>query len=276
MTRTATIGTTSYGFRYLLMDARSAPSLVSLIERTREAGLEALQICENARPLQATAGEWREAIRAAGDAGVGLHVGCLTLNLDTLAQYLELAAAIPGADTLRIVMENEHGIKPGREAIVRFLDGAMSRLERSRMKLAIENHFHIPCRTLAEAARGYPAERVAFCIDTANSLRNWEAAEQVFAALDSRVVFYHLKDFKVEGTNVGFSVRGAPLGDGDLDLPGCLERIYARPEAPLILLENWVPQSGDRDRDVAADAEWLSRSLVNLRRALAARFAVTV
>jgi len=199
-----------------------------------------------------------------------LHAGCMTLDLDTLARYVELAAAIPGADTLRIVLEDGHGIAPGREAIVRFLDGAMPRLESLRMKLAIENHFHIPCCTLAEVARNYPIERVGFCIDTANSLRNWEAVEQVFDAFDSRVVFYHVKDFRVEGTNVGFSVRGAPLGEGDLDLRGCLERIYAKHNCPLILLENWVPQSGDRDRDAAADAQWLSQSLENLRRALAA------
>ncbi len=270
MNRTASIGTTSYAFRYALLDERTAPPLVSLVERTRAAGLAALQICENARPLRATAAEWQAVIRAAADAGVGLHAGCMTLDLETFARYLDLAAAIPGAHTLRIVLESEGGSAPARETIVRFLDGALPRLESAGMTVAIENHFHIPCRTLAEVAGSYPAERVAFCIDTANSLRNWESAEHVFDVLDSRAVFYHVKDYTVKGSNVGFAVQGAPLGEGDLDLAGCLERIYARHQHPLLLLENWVPQSGDRDRDAASDAEWLRRSLANLRRALAA------
>jgi sugar phosphate isomerase/epimerase len=271
MTRTATIGTTSYGFRYLFMDRSSAPPLPSLIEAARGAGLQALQICENARPLERSPAEWRDTIRAAADAGVELHAGCMTLDLETLSRYLELAAAIPAANTLRIVMENEGGPLPSRDTIVGFLDAAMPRLERSRLRLAIENHFHIPCRTLADVGGGYPAAQVAFCIDSANSLRNFEPAEQVFDLLDSRAAFYHLKDYRVHGTNVGFSVTGAPLGEGALDLDGCLERMYAKHERPLILLENWVPQTGQRDVDIAADAEWLTRSLRNVRRALKAR-----
>lgn len=135
------------------------------------------------------------------------------------------------------------------------------------MTLVLENHFHVPCRTLRELADAYPPELVAFCIDSANSLRNWESAEQVFDLLEARAAFYHLKDYRVRGSNVGFEVAGAPLGEGALDLAGCVARMRARHQAPLVFLETWVPATGDRRTDMAEEAKWLARSLAAMRRA---------
>jgi sugar phosphate isomerase/epimerase len=267
----AAVGTTSYGFRYLLSDERSSPALAGIVERTAAAGLEALQICENARPLAATVGEWRGAIARAADLGLALHLGCMTLDPEVLSRYLERAAMIPGASALRIVLEDDSGRAPEGDRIARFLESAARLAAAARLTLAIENHFHIPCRVLAQACRPYPRDVVAFCIDSANSLRNWESADAVFDALDDRALFYHLKDYRVRGSNVGFEVGGAPLGEGDLDLERCLDRIFARHTRPLIFLENWVPATADREADVAADADWLTRSATTLRRRLETR-----
>jgi sugar phosphate isomerase/epimerase len=262
------VGTTSYGFRYLLLDERRAPPLADILRQTRDLGLEALQICENARPLALSDDAWRDLIHLGEDIGLALHVGCMTLDQDTLARYVERAAAIPGTTMLRLVMEDETGEAPSAARIAAFLDAATVRARDAGLTLVIENHFHIACRTLAEAAEPYAEHAVAFCVDSANSLRNWESAEQVFDTLDHRAAFYHLKDYQVRGSNVGFEVTGAPLGTGLLDLQSCLRRMRARHAVPLIFLENWVPASGDRAADVAADVAWLTRSLAGLRRAL--------
>jgi L-ribulose-5-phosphate 3-epimerase UlaE len=110
---------------------------------------------------------------------------------------------------------------------------------------------------------------VGFCIDSANSLRNWESAAQVFDLLEPRALQFHMKDYTVTGTNVGFTVTGTPLGEGDLDLAFCARRILARHTAPRVFLENWVPSSGDAEADIAADNEWLVRSLERGRSVLA-------
>lgn len=263
-----TIGTTSYGFRYQLLDERLAPSLESLIEQTRGADLDALQICENARPLAVSSERWQHVVRVAGDQGVALTLGCMTLDLDTLCRYLERAAAIPHASMLRLVLEDDSGHGPPREAIERFVERASAVAAEAGMTLVLENHFHVPCRVLAEVAAHYPDEVVAFCVDSANSLRNWESPAHVFGILGSRAAFFHLKDYRVRGSNVGFTVTGAPLGEGDLDLTTTLGEIGRHP-SPVVFLENWVPATGDRDADVAADADWLARSRSSLGRALA-------
>lgn len=264
-----TVGTTSYGFRYQLLDERLAPSLESLVDQTRAAGLDALQICENARPLTVSSSTWQGVVRAASDHGVALTLGCMTLDLDTLRRYLDRAAAIPHVSMLRLVLEDESGHGPARAAIERFVEGAAVVAADARIALVLENHFHVACRVLAEVAAGYPEEVVAFCVDSANSLRNWESPTHVFDMLGARAACFHLKDYRVQGSNVGFAVTGAPLGEGDLDLTATLGEI-GRHRSPLVFLENWVPATGDRDADAAADADWLARSRASLCRALAA------
>lgn len=271
MTARPTIGTTTYGFRYLLAHPAHAPPPASLVGLTRAAGLDALQVCENARPLALRRDEWRDVVRDAANAGIELQMGCMTLDTEVLSRYLERVAMIPGASTLRIVLEDDSGQAPSIDRIERFVAAAALLAAEARVTLAIENHFHVACHSLAEVVRPYPAHVIAFCVDSANSLRNWESPAQVFDLLEDRAVFFHLKDYRVQGSNVGFEVTGAPLGEGSLDLDACLDRICARHPQPTIFIENWVPPSGDRHADIEADADWLARSLACLRRAFAER-----
>jgi len=270
---TPVIGTTSYGFRYQLLDARLAPSLHAIVEQTRTAGLDALQICENARPLDVAPAAWQQVVRAAGDQGIALALGCMTLDLEVLARYLERAAVIPGASTLRLVLEDDSGRGPARPAIEHFLERAATLAIEAGMTLVLENHFHIPCHVLADVGSAYSEDVIAFCVDSANSLRSWESSAEVFRTLGSRAAFYHLKDYRVQGSNVGFAVTGAPLGEGDLDLEATLDAIHRRHRSPVIYLENWVPSTGDRQADAAADADWLGRSRRALEQAWRRRWA---
>ncbi|HSB17024.1 MAG TPA: TIM barrel protein [Bryobacteraceae bacterium] len=261
------IGTTSYGFRYLLHDERRAPSLVSIVESARGYGLDCLQVCENARPLDLSPRQWDDVLHSARNIGLEVRMGCMTLDLGTLDRYLERTAMIPDS-SLRIVLEETGRGRPARAELERFLDAAAPRLQAAGIALAVENHFDIPCRVLAEVAAPYPPSLIGFCLDSANSLRNFESPNQVFDYLGSRAMFYHLKDYKVSGTNVGFTVTGATLGSGDLDLDGFLEKVFVRTPEPLILLENWVPATGDWDTDVEEDSRWLRLAVESLSRML--------
>lgn len=264
------IGTTSYAFRYALQDPRGAPSLIELIERTRSVGLEALQVCENARPLELSAEDWRRALSCVAERGLDVGLGCMTLSLDVLERYLERATALPSS-MLRIILEQPGAGKPSKTALMRFLEAAAPRAQSHGITLAIENHFDVPCSVLATLAAQYPRDVIAFCVDTANSLRNFESPEQVLETLGARAACYHVKDYKVTGTNVGFRVDGAPLGQGDFALGPFLARVQGdNPAAPLYL-ENWVPQTGDWDADIAADDRWLRQSLAHLQTVLGGR-----
>lgn len=264
------VGTTSFGFRYLLLDRTLAPPLEEIVERTRVCGLRVLQICENARPLELSGTEWRSLLRYADDAGIEIQLGCKTLDGNVLEQYLARAADMPRR-FLRVVFEDERGAPPTRAAVERLLEAAWPALERAGTRLAIENHFDVPSRMLAEVAQAYPASQVGFCVDTANSLRNFEPPELVMELLGPRAYCYHLKDFRVEGTLLGFTVGGAPLGSGRMNLDWILDTILATNPQGELFLENWVPATGARDQDIHEDQRWLRLSLETLESRLRAR-----
>jgi 3-oxoisoapionate decarboxylase len=129
----------------------------------------------------------------------------------------------------------------------------------------------VPSRVFAEVIRAYPKELVGFCVDTANSLRNFESPEDVMRLLGDRAFCYHLKDFAIQGHLLGFAVLGAPLGSGRLDVDGILDAVFASDPDPEILVENWVPSGGYREKDIEEDDSWLRLSLEHLRSKLALR-----
>lgn len=266
------IGTTTFGFRYQLLDPAHAPSLASLVDQTRELGLEALQICENARPLEVDEAGWGRLADHAASAGVRLGIGGRTTDPALFRRYLERAASLPGR-TLRLVFEEEEGDPPSPGDLARFLRRAAPALENAGVRLAIENHCDLASPVLAAEVAPYPADLVGFCVDTANSLRNFEPPERVMELLGPRAFCYHLKDYRVDGQVLGFQVRGAPLGTGRLDVDWFLDMVFDRYSEPEIYLENWVIPAGDRIRDIQEDELWLRASLACLRQRLEERAA---
>jgi len=261
------IGATSYVFRYLLSDATKAPRLEDLLRQVRDAGLDSFQICENARPLNASPAEWTKRAHQAASMGLRLSLGCMNLDRAVIIQHLDCVQAI-GGSYLRVVLERKGESWLTLDGIRKFLDGVVQELEAREICLAIENHFEIPSRVLAEAAQSYPPNLVGFCVDVANSLRNFEDAGVVLDLLGPRAVCYHLKDYVLAGSNVGFSVSGAPFGEGRIGALSLLQRIMRRDSTPQIFLETWTPASGVWADDVARDAQWLASSVRNLKQLL--------
>jgi sugar phosphate isomerase/epimerase len=193
----------------------------------------------------------------------------MTLSPEIVFHYLDRVQAI-GGSYLRIVLEREGEPALTLARIRQFLDRIVPELESRKVCLAIENHFELPSRILAEAANAYPASIVGFCVDVANSLRNFEDTNIVLDLLSPRAVCYHLKDYVVAGSNVGFIVSGAPLGEGRISASSLLRRIRANDNSmPKMFIETWTPGTGLWAVDVEADAKWLAASVRNLGMLLA-------
>jgi L-ribulose-5-phosphate 3-epimerase UlaE len=80
---------------------------------------------------------------------------------------------------------------------------------------------------------------------------------------------YHLKDYRLAGSNVGFAVTGTPFGEGQIDRRMLFQRIFEHTQSPEVYLETWTPQTGDWETDVASDSQFLAASIRNLKRELA-------
>jgi sugar phosphate isomerase/epimerase len=259
------IGTTTFGFRYAFLDRVNSPTLTKMIQQSAEAGIERIQICENVRPLQVSKSEWAEARRCAQDLKVELQLGCKTLRAEVVEKYIQLAQEL-GCDQLRIVTEDpdEH-LHASRERVARLLEDVVPKMQAVGMRLAVENHFDISSTLLVELTAQYPADLVGFCVDTANSLRSFEPTSEVFRLLRARAFCYHLKDYRVQGSMISFSVVGAPLGEGALDLDGCLRTIFETKPVPPLFVETWVPSENNREVDMKVELDWLRRSARNLQ-----------
>ena len=97
---------------------------------------------------------------------------------------------------------------------------------------------------------------------------HFEDAGVVLDLLGPRAVCYHLKDYVIAGSNVGFSVSGAPFGEGRIGAPSLLRRIMRCDSTPQIFLETWTPASSVLEDDVERDAQWLASSVRNLNQLL--------
>lgn len=258
------IGTTSFALRYLYLDRTTAPLLEDQLEPLRRLGVEAFQICENVRPGEIPEDRWRSIILRAQNLGMRLSLGCMTMRPEELRSHLERASSLPSRN-MRVIFELDKQGEPSRDQVVRLLDGIAPALQQLDMRLAIENHFDLSSQLLAEIIAQYPAQSFGFCLDVANSLRKFESPEMVFDLLEDRAFFYHFKDYRIEGSNVGFRVMGAPLGQGLLDLSGLLRRVHLRATDPEIYVENWVPATGNAEDDAATDAQWLEIGLNAVR-----------
>jgi hypothetical protein len=255
------IGTTSFAFRNLLLNTQDRLDLMSLVSQAENLQIDRLQICENAYPLSLSDQEWNSLVLNASFRGVDIRLGCKTLDFGELYRFMIRAASMPHRQ-LRLVLEDDsHSIVPTDDVISKLLEDAMPFLESHDVRLAIENHFDIPSTTLKRIVERFPRELVGFCVDTANSLRNFESPETVLALLGERAFCFHLKDYSIEGHVLGFAVRGAPLGRGRLDIDHFLRIVLSFQADAEIYLENWVPATGDADKDIAEDDRWLRESL---------------
>jgi 3-oxoisoapionate decarboxylase len=267
------IGTTSFSFRTLLREQERAPSLMVLVDMCKELGLERLQVCENARPLNLSSLEWNSLVEWAATRGVEIQLGCKTLSPDILNKHLDRAEALPSR-MLRVVVEEDHSRAPSREFIRSFIDSVLPRLERKKVCLAFENHFDVSSKMLSEIVSQYSSPLLGFCIDSANSLRSFEPPSYVLDQLLPRAFCFHVKDYKVVGDHLGFSVKGAPLGQGKLDLDQFLDAAFSTSDEPQLFIENWVTSVGSRERDIEEDHVWLAESVRTLKERLKMRAGV--
>ena len=217
-------GTTSSGFRYQLLDPAQSPPLAVIVAEAAGLGLARFQVCENARPLSCPRGGWEAMLDRAAAAGIEIGLGAKTLDIGVFRRYVELAASVPNR-TLRLVLEEDGGAPPTRAGVEEFLRAAVPLVETAGLRLAVENHFDVPSKILAEVAAGYPADLLGFCVDTANSLRSFESPETVLDLLGGH---RDLKLLAVDATDVRARVLAVEVRERDV--AGQRDRDAARGE----------------------------------------------
>jgi len=95
------------------------------------------------------------------------------------------------------------------------------------VKIAIENHQDLTSGELLALLERVDHPAVGVCLDTGNSLAVLEDPLAAAENLAAYTFTTHMKDYRLIRSAEGFWLIGCGLGEGDVDLPGILQRLRA-------------------------------------------------
>lgn len=233
-----------------------------LLDRCRQLSLRVVQFGPN---LPLDENRLDELAGRAQELGIDVEVGIAGLGIDQIRRGLHLCHRL-GASLLRTVELYEGPVRRTAD-LESSLRAVLPLLAESGVMLAVENA-RTPARELAGVLDAIGSRWLGVTLDTVNSLAIPEGTVEVVTALARHTLCLHVKDFRVRRIwhMMGFTVEGAPAGQGQLDIPWLLGRLRAEGRDPNAILELWVPQQGSLEETIALEESWVKESIAYLRR----------
>jgi sugar phosphate isomerase/epimerase len=220
-----------------------------------------VQLADNL-PLEGfTAPRLTELRHQARNAGLVLEAGARGVEPAQLRPYLDIGRSI-GAKFLRTLTLTRES-RPSLSEVESFLREVLPEFARDGVAIGIENHELHTSRELAALIERIGSEYLGICLDTVNSFRVMESADEVVSILALYAINVHVKDFAIErvDTMMGYSVTGRPAGEGLLDIDSLLKRIDSYGRRPNFILEQWPLFTGSVEDTIALEGEWAARGV---------------
>jgi sugar phosphate isomerase/epimerase len=256
------LGLSSYAFPWTVSSGNlDAPGLLA---QAYALGVRVVQIADNLPLHRSSEDQLNELKSLADELGIGIEVGARGVAPEHLRVYIDIAQRLQ-SPILRVVMDSaEH--QPSEDEAVRSIREVVPRLERSQICLAIENHDRFPARALKRIVEAIGSDCVGICFDTANSFGCFERPEEVFDALHSYIVNFHVKDVAVRraGHSSGFVIEGRPAGQGMLDIAGLVQKVAGLKREVNAVLEHWVTKEGTIEATIEKEDKWARESVAYL------------
>ncbi len=237
-------------------------SAFDLIDRCVSNGIRVVQFGPNLPLLGVDLDALSARARA---AAVEVEIGIAGLAPEQIQGGLALCARMQ-ATLLRTVDLYDGPARPAAE-LERQLRAALPIVDAAGVRLAIENA-RTPARVLSAVLDEIGSPLLGVTLDTVNSLSIPEGTVEVVDALARHTLCLHIKDFRVQRIwhMMGFTVEGAPAGQGQLDIPWLLEQLRGAGRNFNAILELWVPQQENLEAAIALEASWVKSSISYLRR----------
>jgi sugar phosphate isomerase/epimerase len=194
---------------------------------------------------------------------LGAYVNCvdpaavlMNTRAEDFAHALEYAAELgsrrlvawTGGYAPALMTPDERNFAPGAEdAIVRFLDPHLQRLEQARLQLALESYITLACPDAPSLRRLLDRlpPTVGAVLDPPNltPLARFPERDHVlgemFRVLCGRITVVHMKDFKLAKDGRSYELPGALLGEMNYHL--FADEIRALPEPVPLIAEHIAP-----------------------------------
>ena len=230
-----------------------------------ELGLRLVQIGDNL-PLHSMSEAERSVLRDEARAcGVAVEVGTRGIQTEHLREYMAIARYF-GSPILRVVLDTKDH-RPSPEEIVQLVRTVLPELQAANLTLAIENHDRFKVSVLADILNTLDSPNVGICLDTVNSFGSLEGSEVVVNTLGPYVVNLHAKEFVVQRARhmMGFEITGRPTGQGMMNVPWLLDKLYGFGRSFNAIIETWLPMQVTIEETLLVEARWVRASVAYLR-----------
>jgi len=238
---------------------------IDLLSKTLKAGMHCLQVGDNL-PLHMLSTERLEQFRTAvSQHDIRLEVGARKLDRDHLSRYIDIASYFK-SPLLRFVVDGEK-YEPDSAEIINVIKEFIPRLRENKLVLGIENHDRFKAKELAFIMQSIDSDRVGICLDCVNSIGAGEGLEWVSSVLMPFTVNLHVKEFIIQRVDhqMGFTVTGAPLGKGMIQLPVLLEKLAKYNRCESAVIEQWVTPEATLAETIRKEEQWANKSIEYLK-----------
>lgn len=260
------IGLSTYAFFWQHSERAPAPlTLPDMLRRTRELGVGLFQICDYLPLVGYSAAELRDLRALADELGITLELGTRGVGGDHLAAFLSHAQVL-GASTVRSMLYTASHRPTLAEAEASLRD-ALPAWEAAGVDLALETYEQVPTATLVSLIEAVGSERLGICLDPANTVAALESPREVVERTAPYVKNIHIKDFTFTRRDgwVGFTLQGAPLGTGLLDIEYLVATVRPDERGITRVIEHWLPWQGDFETTSRLENDWNDHNLHYLR-----------
>ena len=261
-----TIGLSTYAFFWQWHDTATSPlSLTDMIEKTAVWDVELFQICDYPAIDSYDDTALVKLRRRAESCGVTLELGTRGVTPGHLSHYLHIAKLL-GARLVRSMI-NTADHRPTREEAVRMLGQSTPAYEQAGVTLALETYEQVPVRELVGIVDAVDSPNLGICLDPANCVAALEHPRDTIELTAPRVANVHVKDFAFTRQSgwVGFSLVGAPLGNGLLDYDHLTQTVQPDRREISQVVEHWLPWQGDSLTTANTEDQWTLHNLDYLR-----------
>lgn len=263
-----TIGLSTYAYFWRSSERAVTPmTLPDMVADTAAQGVGVFQICDYPAVAEMDDGALEALRRQAERGGVRLELGTRGLAPTHLATYLELARRLDAVLVRSMVNTATH--QPTMAEAASLLGTVAGGYERAGVRIALETYEQVSSADLVDLVRTVDSPAVGICSDPANCVAALELPGDVIDRVAPYVMNMHIKDFRFTRQDgwVGFSLVGAPLGEGLLDYRGMIERIDPAARGLSQIIEHWLPWQGTPEATCALEQQWTDHNLSYLRSA---------
>lgn len=246
------ISAQSEGYGDLTMDA------MAFVKKAETLGIELIQFADN---LKEDEERLIDAASYARKRGIEVELGVAGTQKKTLDQAIALAKRM-GVTLIRTLPHQGDDI-PGVDELIERLSDIQGELVTENMRLALENHDHYAANDLRRVMEKTACKQIGICLDAVNNYGQAESFRETFTALSEYIINFHVKDFTITRIKrqTGFSIQGAPAGEGQLDLNYFLTHLNSDVHW---IIEQWTPWQGDYETSVALEDQWARTGIKNI------------